>query len=245
MTKSAFFSVFVRADVIALMKMVLAIMFAALSGVAFAQSPRCMPGGTCCINSTCGTLEQFKRNATIVCLQADAIENKSLPQSIELAGRCTAAEIMARRVEETQQANAKEHQQALDTQRKLREMGAPLPLQSQSSQSANAGMPTQEAVQWALQVSAQAITECRTKRLRGELATYAASAQCSNKIMVGAFNEARYKYMDLIQTFAERRLELASMADRGQLTEQQEQLEINKALATIQAIERQRDGVAR
>jgi hypothetical protein len=69
---------------------------------AFAQSPQCMPGGSCCINGTCGTLEQFKRNATIVCLQADAIENKSLPQSIELAGRCTAAQIMAERVESTQ-----------------------------------------------------------------------------------------------------------------------------------------------
>ena len=145
---------------------------------------------------------------------------------------------MAQRVEETQQENAKEHQRALDAQRKLREMGAPLP--TQSSQSAST-----DPVQWAGQVSAQAMTECRDKRLRGELATYAASVQCSNKIMIGAFSEARYKYMDLIQNFAERRLELASMEDRGELTEQQAQLEMNKALAIVQDIARQRDGGAR
>ena len=83
------------------------------------SAPPCMPGGVCCINGTCGTLEQFKRNAKVVCLQADAIENKSLPQSIELAGRCTAAQIMAHRVEGTQQENAREHQRALEAQRKL------------------------------------------------------------------------------------------------------------------------------
>ena len=108
-----------------------------------------MPGGSCCINGTCGTLEQFKRNATIVCLQADAIENKSLPQSIELAGRCTAAQIMAQRVEGTQQANAKEHQQALDAQRKLSEMGAPLPA------------TVQDQMQRAAKVTEQAADECR------------------------------------------------------------------------------------
>ena len=111
-----------------------------------------------------GTLEQFKRNSTIICLQADAIENKSLPQSIELAGRCTAAQIMAQRVEETQQANAKEHEGAIDAQRKLSEMGAPLPAQSS---------PTgQDPMQWALKVMAQAAEECKAKRLSGQLASH-------------------------------------------------------------------------
>lgn len=87
--------------------------------------------------------------------------------------------------------------------------------------------------------------QCREKRLRGELPTYAASVQCSNKIMMEAFSEAQYKYMDLIHTFAETRLALASRLDRGELTEQQEQLEMNKALGTIQAIARQRDSGAR
>lgn len=214
------------------------VVFAAFSEVAFAQSPPCMPGGTCCINGTCGTLEQFKRNATVVCLQADAIENKSLPQSIELAGRCTAAQIMAQRVEGTQQENAKEHQRALDAQRKLSEMGAPLPTQSSQS---GTGMPTQDPVQWAGQVSARAMTQCRDKRLHGELPNYTASIQCSNPIMIAAFKEAHYRYMDLIQFFAAKRLEVASKMDRGEMTEQQGQIENQKIYASIQATERQRD----
>lgn len=210
------------------------------SGIALAQAPPCMPGGTCCINGTCGTLEQFKRNATVVCLQADAIENKSLPQSIELAGRCTAAQIMAQRVEGTQQENSKEHQRALDAQRKLSEMGAPLP--TQSSQSASTGMPTtQDPVQWAGQVTVQAIAQCRDKRLHGELPTYTASIQCSNPIMIAAFKEAHYRYMDLIQFFASQRLEVARKMDRGEMTEQQGQVENQKIYASIQATERQRD----
>jgi hypothetical protein len=202
------------------------------SEIAFAQSPPCMPGGSCCINGICGTLEQFKRNATIVCLQADAIENKSLPQSIELAGRCTAAQIMAQRVEGTQQENAKEHQRALDAQRKLSEMGAPLPTQDPA---------VQDPMQWALKVTAQATNDCRNKRLRGELPSHAASAQCANPAMLQAFNTAHYRYMDLIQTFAAKRLELATKIDRGEMTEQQVIVETQKFYASIQATERQRD----
>jgi hypothetical protein len=206
------------------------IVFAAFSEVAFAQSPPCMPGGSCCINGTCGTLEQFKRNATIVCLQADAIENKSLPQSIELAGRCTAAQIMAQRVEGTQQENAKEHQRALDAQRKLSEMGAPLPAQS-----------SQDPMQLAIKITAQASDECRNKRLSGQLPSHVASVQCANPPMLQAFNAAHYKYMDLIQFFAAKRIEMATKIDRGEMTEQQGQVEAQKLFASIQATERQRD----
>jgi hypothetical protein len=203
------------------------IVFPAFGEVAFAQSPPCMPGGTCCINGNCGTLEQFKRNATIVCLQADAIENKSLPQSIELAGRCAAAQVMAQRVEATQQENAKEHQWALDAQRKLREMGAPL--------------PAQDPMQWALKVTAQAADECRNKRLSGALPSHVASAQCASQAMLRALNAVHYRYMDLIQFFAAKRIELAAKIDRGEMTEQQGQVESQKIYASIQATERQRD----
>jgi hypothetical protein len=195
-----------------------------------AQSPPpCMPGGTCCINGTCGTLEQFKRSATIVCLQADAIENKSLPQSIELVGRCTAAGIMAQRVEATQQENAREHQRALDAQRKLTEMGAPLPATKQ------------DPVQWALKVTVQAADECKAKRLSGQLPSHAASVQCANPAMLQAFSAANYRYMDLIQYFAAKRLEVATRIDRGEMTEQQGQIETQKIFASIRATERQRD----
>src|ERR1700722_910866 len=180
---------------------------------AFAQSPPCMPGGSCCINGTCGTLDQFKRNATIVCLQADAIENKSLPQSIELAGRCTAAQIMAERVEGTQQANAKEHQQAPDAQRKLREMGAPLPPQ------ASVGQPPQDPMVIAQNEMVAAITECRNKRIDGTLKNFASSAQCANPRIVQAFSKANYRYMDLIAAFNAKRLEISERVDRKQLSE--------------------------
>jgi hypothetical protein len=195
-----------------------------------------MPGGSCCINNACGTLEQFKRNATIVCLQADAIENKTTAQSIELTGRCAAARIMASRVEEIQQENAKEHQRALDAQAKLREMGAPLPITV---------TPEQDPMQWAGQVTVQAMTQCREKRLRGELPTYIASAQCSNKTIVAAFNQVHYRYMDLIQSFAEKRIEIAAKQDRRELTDQQGQVETTKAFAAIQDIERRRDSGGR
>jgi hypothetical protein len=207
------------------------IVFAAISEVALAQSPQCMPGGSCCINGTCGTLEQFKRNATIVCLQADAIENKSLPQSIELAGRCTAAQIMAQRVEATQQANVKEHQQALDAQRKLREMGAPLPAQP----------TTENPMQRAFKTTSLASDACKEKRVRGELPSYEASVRCANPAMLQAFRDAQYKYMDLIEGFAAKRIEMARRMDRGELTEDQAKIEGERVFATMQSIERQRD----
>jgi hypothetical protein len=57
-----------------------------------------------------------------------------------------------------------EHEGALDAQRKLSEMGAPLPAQSS---------PTgQDPMQWALKVMAQAAEECKAKRLSGQLASH-------------------------------------------------------------------------
>jgi hypothetical protein len=104
-----------------------------------------------------------------------------------------------------------------------------------------APVTAQDPMQWAAQVTVQASNECRAKRLRGELPNHVASAQCANAPMLSAFNEAHYRYMDLIQFFAAKRLELAAKIDRGELTEQQAQLDGNKAYASIQETERQRD----
>jgi hypothetical protein len=68
------------------MKTIFAILMATWAGTAFAQNSPCLPGGVCCTNGFCGTLEQFQRRAKIICLKADAIENKSLSQSIEWSG---------------------------------------------------------------------------------------------------------------------------------------------------------------
>jgi hypothetical protein len=110
---------------------------------------------------------------------------------------------------------------------------------------APAPVTAQDPLKWAAKVTEQAANECRAKRLRGELPTYAASAQCSNASMLAAFNEAGYRYMDLIQFFASKRLELGAKVDRGELTEQQAQLDGNKIYAGIQETERRRDSGAR
>jgi hypothetical protein len=100
------------------------ILIAALfaSSTAIAQT-QCLPGGVCCIYQDCGTLEQFRRRAEILCLQADAVENKNTAQAIRLVGVCGAAKIAAQRVEQAQIANQADHQRALEARRKLREMG--------------------------------------------------------------------------------------------------------------------------
>jgi hypothetical protein len=103
----------------------------------------------------------------------------------------------------------------------------------------------QNPMQWAAQVTVQTSNECRAKRLRGELPSHVASAQCANAPMVAAFNEAHYRYMDLIEFFAAKRLELAAKIDRGELTEEQAQIDGNKIYASIQETERQRDRGAR
>lgn len=96
-----------------------------------------MPGGICCAavgsgpggrpDRRCGTLEQFQHYAKIICLKAEAIENKNLPEAIEASSLCFAAKIAAQRVEQTQQANAADHQRAVEARRQLREMGVELP----------------------------------------------------------------------------------------------------------------------
>ena len=216
------------------MKILLATTVAILSGIALAQTPPpCLPGGVCCINGTCGTLEQFKRNATIVCLQADAIENKGLPQAIELAGRCTAAQIMASRVEATQKSNAEEHNRAVEAQRKLREMGVPPESTIQPQENI--------AIQNALKITNEAANECRAKRLRGELNSYVASVDCATPKMWLAFKAAQYRYMDLILWWVAKRHEVAEKLDRHELTETQAQSENEKIYKELVATERQRD----
>jgi hypothetical protein len=108
-----------------------------------------------------------------------------------------------------------------------------------------APVTSQDPIQWAAQVTVQASNECRAKRLRGELPNHVASAQCANALMLAAFNETHYRYMDLIEFFAAKRLELAAKIDRGELTEQQAQLDGNKIYASIQETERRRDNGVR
>lgn len=108
-----------------------------------------------------------------------------------------------------------------------------------------APMSAQNLLQWATQVTLGAMSECKARRLGGMLPNYVASAQCSNQSMIAAFKEARYRYMDLIEYFAAKRLEIAGKIDRGELTEQQAALQNKELFTSIQASERQRDSAAR
>ena len=101
---------------------------------------------------------------------------------------------------------------------------------------------TQDLLEIAVQQTVLAGTRCRAKRLSGELPTYAASALCSNPAMIQEFKAVHYKYMDLIEYFASKRLEFAAKIDRGELSEDQAKAETARVYETIQVTERQRDG---
>jgi septal ring factor EnvC (AmiA/AmiB activator) len=85
------------------------------SGAAMAAGP-CVTGGVCCVGNVCGTLDQFRHNADVACLGAEALDNPSTAESIRTAGDCLAAKIMASRVE----AAIKAHEHAVEAQQKLR-----------------------------------------------------------------------------------------------------------------------------
>jgi hypothetical protein len=127
----------------------------------------------------------------------------------------------------------------------LEQQSAPKPAQAiqqpQPQASPALTAPVQDPLQRALKVTAQAADECKAKRLSGQLPSHVASVQCANPAMLQAFKAANYRYMDLIQFFAAKRLEMAAKIDRGEMTEQQGQVETQKIYASIQATERQRD----
>jgi hypothetical protein len=60
--------------------------------------------------------------------------------------------------------------------------------------------------------------------------------------IVEAWSAANYKYMDLVKSFAAKRLELARRVDRGELSEEQNQRQIADFYSRLQAEERRRDG---
>lgn len=97
----------------------------------------------------------------------------------------------------------------------------------------------------AMKETETAITECRAKRLRGELKTYLASAQCANPRIVRAFSAANYRYMDLIALFTAKRAVVAEKMDRNELTEVQAQAENTKIYSEIVEAEKRRDMTGR
>jgi hypothetical protein len=104
--------------------------------------------------------------------------------------------------------------------------------------------PSQSAAEMFKQAGVRAnaaIMECKNKRLSGELKTYEASAECSNPRIIEAYQEAGYRYMDLVSLMTAKRLELAEEIDQGKITEAQAQLEFAQFMTGIADEERQRD----
>jgi hypothetical protein len=119
-----------------------------------------------------------------------------------------------------------------------------------ASQSAPQTLPrststNQDTLSVTLKEAQRAIDECRAKRLSKELVTFAASVQCSNPRLIQSFRAVHYRYMDLIEFLAMKRLEVAEKIDRKELTEDQAQLEYAKLMNEIAAAERQRDSSTR
>jgi hypothetical protein len=69
-----------------------------------------------------------------------------------------------------------------------------------------------------LEKSRAAIIECRERRMRRELATYKASAQCSNPRIFAAWQEAGYPHMDLITTWLNAREAASEKVDQHTIT---------------------------
>jgi hypothetical protein len=100
---------------------------------------------------------------------------------------------------------------------------------------------SEDPVRTATREAERVANECKAKRLRGELPSRVASAKCSNPRIIQAFRDAHYKYMDLIELFAERRLQLALIEDRNKTPEDQADLENAKLFADLVEAERRRD----
>ena len=59
---------------------------------------------------------------------------------------------------------------------------------------------------------------CIEKRHSGVIKTYAESAKCSNQAMVSAFERVEFPYMDLVQQYADKRIELLGKLDNKEIT---------------------------
>ena len=89
-----------------------------------------------------------------------------------------------------------------------------------------------------------ATTECRARRLKGELKNYRESTLCSNDKIATAFRDSGYAHMDLIAEFNARRIAIAEKIDRNKLTEAQGQEENRRLFLAVAAEEQRRSNSA-
>ncbi|WP_315728888.1 hypothetical protein [Bradyrhizobium sp. SZCCHNS2015] len=119
-------------------------------------------------------------------------------------------------------------------------MEAPAPAASTASQalapgSARADPPT---FQTAGIQAATAISECRAKRLSGELKTFTDSAQCSGPRIIDAFSKANYRYMDLVTIMVAKRAQISERLDRNEMSETDSNVAFQQALTDVVTAEK-------
>jgi hypothetical protein len=105
----------------------------------------------------------------------------------------------------------------------------------------DAAQPQIPAVMQApLEKSHAAIAECREKRLRGEISSYAESARCSDRIIFMAWKEANYPEMDLITEWINAREAASEKVDQKIITPQEFERQMGELTVRLTAEERRR-----
>jgi hypothetical protein len=93
-----------------------------------------------------------------------------------------------------------------------------------------------------LEKSRQAIAECRDRRLRGEIATYKESAECSSPKIFAAWREAAYPHMDLITAWVNAREAASAQVDQKTLTPDEFERQMGELTVRLTGEERRRRG---
>jgi hypothetical protein len=89
------------------------------------------------------------------------------------------------------------------------------------------------------------VNNCKEKRLSGEVKGFVGSVNCSNPLIRNAALKANYPYMDLIELYLAKKLQLAERVDARIMTEGDMQVALAQVLVDITDQERQRNQVAR
>jgi hypothetical protein len=91
-----------------------------------------------------------------------------------------------------------------------------------------------------LQKSRQAIIDCREKRLRGEISTYAESARCSNPQIYEAWKAANYPHMDLITEWLNAREAASEKVDQRSITPEEFERQMDELTVRLTMEEQRR-----
>ena len=91
-----------------------------------------------------------------------------------------------------------------------------------------------------LEKSRQAIIECREKRLRGEISTYAELARCSNPQIFEAWKAANYPHMDLITEWLNAREAASDKVDQRIITPEEFERQMDELTVRLTAEEQRR-----